>query len=170
MRRFRRSEVLIQAVGLVLTISATVLLSYHISLVKLFNLHSGPGDPFAASYYSEPVLLQSTPAPTAAPVLGESPKVGIFLMSPTNFSFIPWKTNLPVLFKFDVYPKTTECTFELYYRNEIISKTDLSASATSLRILSIPISSPGLYQWRVKSPEFTTELRSFTLRGGISKK
>ena len=100
MKKFRRSEVVFMIVGLVLIISSLFLLLDKFSVVKFFNLHLSPGDPFAASYYAKP-LTSMSPAPTLSPVPSPTPlaapeetkELSIYLDSPINQALIPSPKN-----------------------------------------------------------------------------
>jgi hypothetical protein len=169
MKRFRISELLFLMIGIILIASSMLLMKYEVSLVKLFNLHLSPGDPFQASYYSTPEVPSSpTPVPTQTPMIGESTKLSVYLTSPANLSKITRvkspKTPQMLVFKFEVYPKRTESTFELLFKDKVVSTSTLPGNGTGMHEVSIPLPSSGLYQWRVKTTDITSELRTLILR------
>jgi hypothetical protein len=176
MKKFRTSEIVFMSIGLGLMMSSFFLLANNISLVKFFNLHQAPGDPFQASYYSEPVaspvMAQTptpTPIPTPVPVVTESTKLSLYLVSPLNQAVITHAkksagTHEKVLFKFEAYPKNSPVTFELLLKDQIIYSNSVPSSDTVKREISVEIEKAGLYQWRVKATDIISEIRTFTLR------
>jgi hypothetical protein len=167
--RFRMSEWLFLTFGMFLMLSSLFLLKNDYSLVMLFNLHLSPGDPFEASYYTAPAPT-ALPAPVASaastptPVLAESSKVSVYLLSPANQSVVQKskKSGRPtsLTFKFEVEPKASAATFELLFRNQVVKSFAEAGNASGIHEISLPFSKPGLYQWRVKAIDITSELRT----------
>jgi len=178
MKKFRRSELSFLVVGLILIMSSIVLLVNNISLVKFFNLKLVSSDPFEAYYYTvpnaspTPQMPLSTPTPqaqsvTPAPLVEESKELSIYMVSPINQALIQVQKNRKsantLLFKFEVYPKNTSATLEMLYKDKVVLTKDVTGSSTGSYEISIPIPDPGLYQWRVKAIDKTSELRSFVI-------
>ena len=179
MKKFRLSEIIFMLIGLILTFSSILLLHYNISLVQFFNLHLSPGDPFQASYYlgtetqtpgQTANVAQPNASPTSTPiqVVTESPELRLYLVAPLNQAVLTYpKKHAPgpekILFKFEVYPKSTPTTFELLLKDKVIFTKAIPQTLSGLHELSVEIEKLGLYQWRVKAFDITSELRSFTL-------
>jgi hypothetical protein len=176
MKKFRTSEIVFMSIGLGLMASSFFLLVNNISLVKFFNIHHAPGDPFQASYYSEPLTSPvkaatpaPTPIPTPVPVVSESTRLSLYLLSPLNRAVITHAkksagTHEKVLFKFEVYPKNSPVTFELLLKDQVIYSNSVPTSETVSREISVEIEKAGLYRWRVKAADITSEIRTFTLK------
>ena len=140
--------------------------------MKLFNLHLSPGDPFEASYYTAsetdaaPALTNSMATPSS--LFGESPKLSLYLAIPKNQATISrpkkFKTDATLSFRFEVYPKDANSTFELLFKNEVVTQMQISGNRTGIHELSIPFPKAGLYQWSVKVNDITSELRTLILR------
>jgi hypothetical protein len=180
MRKFRRSEVFFIVVGLLLIAASLVLLMNDISLVRFFNLHLSLGDPFTASYYSKPNSAPpaSTPVPAvssptpgserlSAPDRSDPNEISIYLTAPANQAIIPTpknpKTPAVLVFKFEIYPKSTKAVLELRYKNEVVLSQAVDPNSQTPGEIHIPLPKPGLYQWQVKTLDKTSELRTLVI-------
>ncbi len=170
MKKFRNSELFFITFGLVLISASVLFLRFDLSFTQFLNLNREHRDPFQASYTAPP-LPSATPAPTVTaptpvPAL-EPPEASIYLTFPANQAVLTKmgnpKTGYPIRFKFEVYPKFTPCTFELLFKDKVVITKELKGSATGTFELSVLIRKPGLYQWRIKTLDNTSELRTITI-------
>ena len=170
MKKFRNSEIFFLTLGTVLVAIALIFLHFDISVAKFLNLNLEHGDPFQASY-TAPALPAATPpptvtAPTPHPVL-DPPEASIFLTYPANQAVMTKMGNpqkgYPIKFKFEVYPRFTPCSIELIFKDKTVITKEINGSGTGTYAISVLIKKPGLYQWRIKTSEISSELRTVTI-------
>lgn len=170
MQKFRNSEIFFLTLGTVLVVLALTLLRFDLSIAKFLNFNLEHGDPFQASY-TAPALLASTPPPTVTaptPISNlDPPQANIFLTYPANQAILTKLGNrqkgYPIRFKFEVYPRFTPCSFELLYQEKTVITKEIRGTGSGTYTISVLIKKPGLYQWRIKTSEITSELRTMTI-------
>jgi hypothetical protein len=92
-------------------------------------------------------------------------KEKIYLLKPANQSiFYGVKKDYSMEFKFEVDPKDTVATIEVYFKGKMIHSQELPVSKNGVYNTAVTLEEPGLYQWKVKSAGYKGELRYFTLR------
>ena len=170
MNRFRNSEFFFITLGAGLILTSVAFLHFDFSVAKFLKLNLERGDPFQASY-SAPPLPSVTPPPsvtTSTPVPHlNPPESNIFLTFPANQAVLTKmgnpKKGYPIRFKFEIYPKFTPSTFELLYQDKVVITKAVKGSASGNFEIKVLIRKAGLYQWRIRAYDITSELRTVTI-------
>lgn len=180
--KFSTSEKFFLVVGMVLVAGGTYLLRSGHSFVPA-QLETQT-DPFAATYttpVAAPALQPETtaePAPVFTPTPKPKPKPKhteklklrekAYLLFPKAHAFIG-KSNIgttpySLIFKFEVDPKKTPCTFELQFEDKIILSKKLKASPSGTFQLRVQFKKPGKYSWQILTAHSKSEKRDVIIK------
>ena len=153
MNRFRVSELFFLGIGLSLTVISLYYYSHDYSIAHYFRHISS--DPFQASYS------------VATKDLTEDPTPAIQLLSPASDEILEKigneKEGYHVRFKFEMNPRTASSELEILYRGKPIYVKLVPANQSGIHEVTVTLKKPGIYEWRAKDADITTDFRNITI-------